>query len=353
MNRFARYILVGLLSASYVAPATGASLPHYMVVDLGFLDGHNKDTLGAAINNQGEVVGTSVLRGSQHPFYWNGHIHDIGVLNGTSGVAVDVNDAGTVVGWVDSPQLFVFENGQAVGLGAPQNSYDFLSAGINNVGEVVASPAGDNQCDASNTPFVIRLSGGPSTPLDLLRCAVAVGIDARGEILGHVFLGAGYIWGLVDARDRDFDRFGKASSKISSSTPIAINKITDHIAGDVQIGFNHYPVLYNPADDKLLRLPPLSPRLTTGLARAVNSHDQIVGTACHSTAQCDGGNHPFLYDPGIGMIDLLSVANIPRGFAEYVAVAINDRGQIVVDASNPPFGPNRTFLLTPVDSSAH
>jgi probable HAF family extracellular repeat protein len=347
VRRFIRVFLIGLLSAGCVAPATGFTMPHYSVVDLGFLDEHNKDTLGAAINIQGEVVGTSAVGGSQHPFYWNGHIHDIGVLNGTSGVAVDINDAGIVVGWVNSPQLFVFENGQAVGLGAPQNSYDFLSAGINNVGEVVASPAGDNQCDASNTPFIIGLKGDAPTSLNLLRCAVAVGIDARGEILGHVFLGPAYAWGLVDSHDLDFDRLGRSSSKISSSTPIAINKITDHIAGDIQIGFNHYPVLYIPADDKLLRLPPTSPRLTTGLARAINSHDQIVGTACHSTAQCDGGNHPFLYDPGIGMIDLLSVANIPRGFAEYIAVAINDNGQIVVDASNPPFGPNHTFLLTP------
>lgn len=345
MKGFVVCSCVALLAAGVVRPGIAATLPHYHVVDLGFLDQHNKSTIGVALNNSGEVVGGAAVGASSHPFFWTGQIHDIGTLNGGSGVAVDVNNNGVIVGWVDSPQLFVYDNGQPIGLGAPQNAFDFLFATINDSGTIVASPLGDNNCDSSNTPFVIRLIGGnAATPLNLLQCGKVVGLDARGEVLGHVFLNNRYVWGLVDTRDSDFDRFGMMSSHVSAT---AIDKITDHVAGNIQVNNNLYPVLYLPAKDKIIRIPPTSPELSTGLAFAINRHDQIVGTACQTTSNCDGGNHPFLYDPGIGTIDLLKVANIPAGFSEYIAVAINDNGQIVVDASNPPSGPNHTFLLTP------
>jgi len=111
---------------------------------------------------------------------------------------------------------------------------------------------------------------------------------------------------------------------------------------------NLYPALYDPVDNVLTRLPPASPSLPTGLAVAINRHDAIVGTACASTGQCDGGNDAFLYDPRFGTVDLNVVAKLPAGFVSYVGVAINDRGQIVVNALNGPGAPSRSYLLSPV-----
>jgi probable HAF family extracellular repeat protein len=72
--------------------------------DLGTLGG----TFGITnwLNSQGEVVGSSFLRGdhSQHPFLWNGkRLVDLGTLGGHNGVANWVSDAGAVVGQADLP----------------------------------------------------------------------------------------------------------------------------------------------------------------------------------------------------------------------------------------------------------
>jgi hypothetical protein len=68
MNGFVLGAYVAPLSAGIAQRSMAAMLPHYAVVDIGFLDEQNKDTRGAALNNRGEVVGTSALGGSQHPF---------------------------------------------------------------------------------------------------------------------------------------------------------------------------------------------------------------------------------------------------------------------------------------------
>jgi probable HAF family extracellular repeat protein len=332
------------------APALCAT-PRFSVVDLGVLDARSPSTFGAAINNSGVVVGQSLVADHYHAFYWNGHIHDIGTFGQSSSYATDINDVGTIIGTAGDPGasipiLFEFHNGQKLNLGSPKNTYA-LVANINNINTIVATPNSiTTGCDSSDTPYVITLPSAARHPLGILGCNnyVTIGIDDRNEILASPYLGSNPK-GFVSSRNSDFDLLGSNASSVSMT---AIDKHTDHVAGTIQIGSNLYPVLYIASNDRILRLPPTSRSLPTGIARAINRHDEIVGTACATTANCDGGNHAFLYEPGVGMTDLTIAAHLPRGFSEYVGVAINDRGQIVVDASNPPLGPNRSFLLTPI-----
>lgn len=340
-------LLMVLLALAMTTVSVASS--RYSVVDIGALDLHNSSTFGVAINNNGVVVGQSLVAGNYHAIYWDGHLHDIGTFGQGSSGATDINDGDVIIGTAGEPGagtpiLFAFHNGQGVNLGSPQNTYD-LVAKINDANTIVATPNSViTRCDSARTPYVVVLPSAVRHPLGMLGCNYfSIGIDDRNEILASSYLGS-QATGFVSSRNRDFDRLGPNALSVSM---FAIDRYTDHIAGTIQVGQNLFPVLYMPAQDKLIRLPPTSPRLRTGLAFAINRHDEIVGTACPSTLQCDGGNHPFLFDPRVGMTDLLVAAKIPKGFSTYEAVAINDKGQVVVNASNP-FGPNRAFLLTPM-----
>ena len=67
-------------------------------IDLGSLGGGS--TVAAAINERGQVVGTSQTKsGASHAFLWqNGKMVDLGTLDGRSSGAVAVNERGWIVG---------------------------------------------------------------------------------------------------------------------------------------------------------------------------------------------------------------------------------------------------------------
>jgi probable HAF family extracellular repeat protein len=70
---------------------------HGVAIDLGTLGG--SDAAAKAINNRGEVVGTSQILGdgSYHAFHWNGVMLDLFSLGGTHAEALGINDSGWVV----------------------------------------------------------------------------------------------------------------------------------------------------------------------------------------------------------------------------------------------------------------
>lgn len=75
------------------------------VVDLGTLGGYNSEALG--INDSGIIVGdaqtapvTGQSTGPIHAFYYDGTLHDLGVLpNGSGSSATAINASGAIVGW--------------------------------------------------------------------------------------------------------------------------------------------------------------------------------------------------------------------------------------------------------------
>ena len=93
------------------------------MLDLGTLGG----TFGVehAINNRGQVAGTSNLAGDQtfHPFLWDrGQMRDLGTFGGSNGEATWMNDSGEVVGVADFPgdvlhDAFLWKNGVMTDLG--------------------------------------------------------------------------------------------------------------------------------------------------------------------------------------------------------------------------------------------
>jgi probable HAF family extracellular repeat protein len=149
-----------------------------------------------AINNRGQVVGTSTLAGDQawHPFLWQrGVLKDLGTLGGTNGEAFWLSDSGLVVGRADfSPEstnhhAFLWKNGVMTDLGVLAPCLNSTADGVNSGGQVVGD-TGD--CPGGGHPFLSE-HGEPMVDLttlvlpgsDLTLIAAAF-INDRGEIAG-------------------------------------------------------------------------------------------------------------------------------------------------------------------------
>jgi probable HAF family extracellular repeat protein len=155
-----------------------------------------------AMNNRGQVVGTSNLAGDQiyHPFLWEGGVlTDLGTLGGDTGFPNWINDNGVIAGKADlagvAPQnhdAVIWENGQIVDLGTLPGDVCANAYYVNSHGDVVGTSESDALCrvPTGEHAFVWK-EGGPMMDLNTLvpahpefELTFAVAINDRGMIAG-------------------------------------------------------------------------------------------------------------------------------------------------------------------------
>jgi probable HAF family extracellular repeat protein len=102
---------------------------------------------GGAINNRGQVIGTSNLAGNQthHAFLWEGSLTDLGTLGGANSEADWINDAGEIVGRADisgSNQYhhgFLWRHGVMTDLGVANGWPCSTAIDINAKGQIIVN----------------------------------------------------------------------------------------------------------------------------------------------------------------------------------------------------------------------
>jgi probable HAF family extracellular repeat protein len=268
--------------------------------DLGTLGGTQSWALG--INSGGQVVGFSYISGDRdnHPFLYNGssHMQDLGTLDSECDYAIGINNSGQVVGG----PIFNYPNGGACG---DRGGHAFLYSGTGPMEDI--GTLGGYYCSATS-------------------------INDNGQIVG-------YSWDY----GRAFLYSGGIMQDLGSPYTVA-NAINN--AGEI-VGYFYNG--YNSHAFKYIGSGPIQDLGTLGgnysIATAINNNGQIVGTSSHPEWGSD--SYAFIYGGDGPMKDLCSLIDPSSSLKLNVAMAINDKGQIVGYGTNSS-GQTHAFLLTPV-----
>jgi probable HAF family extracellular repeat protein len=185
---------------------------------------------GRAISAHGEVAGDMNVAGFPHAFYYDGTLHDLGTLGGTSSQANGINEADAVVGWafVASGQAHPFlwtTGGGMQDLGVPPGMTQAYALAINRGGVVVGYAL-----DGSSQSHAYKWVSGVPQQLDAFHSG-AVAINDAGQIVG-VSNGHPVLWDGATRTQLD-QLTGNCGGWDNTVVPSAINN-RGQIAGTFQ-----------------------------------------------------------------------------------------------------------------------
>jgi len=315
-------------------PLPGRSAPRsqYQITDLGLLPGGTFAS-PTAMNNHGHVVGMAGTSNGYAPFiYRDGVMREIPLGNPNFGQALDINDAGDILGEliVEGREHYLLVTSEST-LDLTEQTGRRLTLKRMNESRVIVGHVTDEQ-------FVyeaIAWSNGVVHRLGVLetgQVSFAHGINNTGDILGI----ATRFSRPPDPHNYTVLFRNGGISVLGTFSGAALND-----AGEVagvnfdETGFQ--ACLYR--DGRLTNLGVL-PGDYRSWAVDINNSRQIVGI---SEA---GGEiyHPFLYEDGV-MYDLQELLKPNSAWVLYSPAAINDRGQITGIGYH--HGLERPYLLTP------
>lgn len=246
------------------------------------------------INNKGQVVGTAARFPGQvgitHAFRWSQHtgMVDLGSFRDNS-VAFAINDAGTSVGFSDSPgsgSLVLATKWPATGGPVALNSFPSIASygnDINNAGQIVGSAAFD--AGLTDHAYIWTREGGlRSLGTEGPAGGYAKRINEKGLVIGDVYAGPGDQNGFIWSREN----------------------------GRLVVG---------------------TPLVDSSDVTGVNNRGQVVGSL---------NGRAFVWTRAGGFVDLNTlIPDAPADFTLFSADAISDAGSIVASGSAG------LFLLVP------
>ena len=189
-------------NGTVVGVADGSDVSYSRAVR--WIDGGEPEVLGTltpsgssgayAVNESGMVVGVASVGFAQHAFVWT---EDGGMIDITSGAAVDVNESGQVTGERGS-KAYVWEDGVIRMLElAPGFAYSHGNR-INDLGQV-----GGNVFTSGGTRVERLARWTPDGEVEVLGGAgddnQVLGINNDGTVVGYGAIGAGYDRGVIYA----------------------------------------------------------------------------------------------------------------------------------------------------------
>lgn len=274
-------------------PAHAFRYSNGVITDLGTLGGHN--SAGLAINSSGAVAGYADLSsGLQHAvIFQNGMITDLGSLSGPTGSseATAINDNGQVAG-TSNEQAFIETGGVMTGLGLLPGGVFSEATGINSGGAVVGI---EDNAASDERAFVY--AGGVKTDLGTLGGpnAAAYAINDNGLIVGN----------SQNAADNDhvFSYSNGAMTDLGSynidTVPQAVNDAGVFVGqtyGVTSTGSPFYAAFIhqNGTFQNLNTLIPAGSGWNLTNATAINGAGQILVDAVSTT---NGQTHTFLLTP--------------------------------------------------------
>lgn len=171
-----------------VTPGVASASAGYRLIDLGTLSGEVCCSEATAINERGDIVGSSsATGGGSHAVLWRGRqMIDLGTLAGGNSAALDINNRGDVVGYssVASGALHavLWHDGTITDLGVLPGGDNSYASAINDRGEVVGWSA--TALDNGNL-HAFRWRAGAMSDLGTDGVfSVAYDINDRGQVVG-------------------------------------------------------------------------------------------------------------------------------------------------------------------------
>lgn len=379
-----RYLSVSLLVAINVT-CLGVAVPlafartAYVITDLGVLPG-KKSSVASAINNHGQVTGTSSLANSfaasafRYDSKPKASLENLNQGNGKTSRAFAINDLSVVVGDCthSTPNEVVaraalFSNNIVTDLGVLGNAGSFSRAtDINNAGYVVgvASRALDSE---KSRAFVwskfmgmrdIGTLGGPY--------AQALAINDRGAITGGSMIATSddpdtthaFLYQLNTRAPGAMRDLGTLGGEYSYGTAInaknhvagysATNTVDNRIHAFLYDGFVMHDL--GSIVGQALDIPAAIDDQSVALG--INAQDLVVGYSYLASTQpgrTQGQQVAFIYSEGV-MTDLNTLISpaAQRNYLLCSAEAINNRGQIAATALVRRIGEFHAVLLTPI-----
>lgn len=361
--------VAGAGDCEIVTPDSGL---RFTYTDIGLLPGYGS-SCGNGISLNGMVTGLAQSPiGFSSPSY-TGFMYrpgigmtNLGILpggHGSSGQAVNSN--GVVAGWTGIdiqvpgvPSIVGIEHaftyttaGGLVDLGTFGGSHDATSMsnayGINETGHVTGTAgAWPTANSLYQRPFIYRPETGVMENIGTLAeagNAVGHAINDSDQVTGFVrMLGTGAFRAFLYTPGAGMREVGTLGGLNNQGK--AINSL-GQIVGESDAGPGQvHAFLYNPGTTAPVDLGTLGGGQSD--AYGINGSGWIVG---HSNMNAQSDKVPYLYRPGVGMVELAALTDgVPVGWRLFAVNAINDAGQITGCAiSETPDGIQRAMVLTP------